>query len=86
MKIQLHKAESRLNLQDLETDLPHAIHWCALTSEAVWDRELHQPMGELLTQTCKMKIALKTESNVLRKNIFASYSNIAVYQNIQREK
>lgn len=45
MKIQVHKAEIRLNLQDPETDLPHAIHWCVLTSEAVWDRELHQPMG-----------------------------------------
>lgn len=45
MKIQVHKAEIRLNLQDLETDLPHAIRWCALTSEAVWERELHQLTG-----------------------------------------
>lgn len=43
--IQAHKAEIRLNLQDLETDLPHAIHWCALTSEAVWNMVLHQPTG-----------------------------------------
>lgn len=45
MKVQVHKVEIGLNLQGLETGLPHAIHWCALTSEAVWDRELHQPTG-----------------------------------------
>jgi len=45
MKIQVHKAKIRLNLQDLETALPHAIHLCALTSEAVWNMVLHQPTG-----------------------------------------
>lgn len=45
MKIQVHETEIRLNLQDLETDLPHAIHWCALTSEAVRNMVLHQSTG-----------------------------------------
>lgn len=35
MKIRVHKAEVRLNLEDPETRLPHATDWCALTSEAV---------------------------------------------------
>lgn len=45
MKAQVHKAEIRLNLQHLETNLPHAVHGCTLTSEAAWNMVLHQPMG-----------------------------------------
>lgn len=45
MNVQVHKAEIRLNLQHLETDLPHAIHQCTLTSEAAWNMVLHQSTG-----------------------------------------
>lgn len=43
------------------------------------------PWGEQLTQTCKMKIALKTESN-LRKKILPNIAILQCTKNIQREK
>ena len=80
MKIQVHKTEIRLNLQDLETDLPHTIHWCALTSERSGIWYCTNPQGELPTQTCKMKIALKFESNFLRTKILPHFEYFGTLQ------
>lgn len=78
MKIRVHKAEVRLNLEDPETRLPHATDWCALTSEAVWNTNLQ---GEQMCQ-----IALKNESNflVLRTKILPHFE--LIHHNTPRDK
>lgn len=96
MKTEVHKAEIRLNLQDLETDLPYAIG-------VLWFQKLPEiwyctnPQGKLSTQMSiissfsSLSIAhtVKSESNFFffnKSKDFASLGNIASYQDIEKDK